>query len=266
MLNLMIVLALAICVEGSSRSCAIDKVLVSVPVNSEHNRLAVDIRALSHCHKDDTVAKILETAEVQRSQGKAAIVPLLAKPRTGGGAYEKSCRSGVLRSIITVGEEEGKAASTGTPSSLHGDLDLLLCFCSLAGTFITDVTQVGEFLVEGARRDGMYFNEWDVHQFNDYGTRMCKEFRRRAIAHCMSSTNSLATCVVAFDNIAALVQHNSHKTPRGRLDHTGHFIDTMIAREKGCAATREENSEHDLPHEITIGTTVLLHTVNIMYY
>ena len=38
MLTLMIVLASAICVEGSSRSCAIDKVLVSVPANSEQKR------------------------------------------------------------------------------------------------------------------------------------------------------------------------------------------------------------------------------------
>ena len=46
LLTLMIVLALSICVEGSSRSYAIDKVLVSVPLSLGQTHLAVEVRAL----------------------------------------------------------------------------------------------------------------------------------------------------------------------------------------------------------------------------
>ena len=77
---------------------------------------------------------------------KQTCVKILTNKRSGlvvGGAYGDSCRSGVLQFMKTVGAD--------TPSSLQGDLDLLLCFCSVAGTFITDVAQDGEFLAEGVR-------------------------------------------------------------------------------------------------------------------
>ena len=61
LLTPMIVLALAICVEGSSRSYAIDKVLVSVPLSLGQTHLAVEVRALGHCQMDKSVVKILKT-------------------------------------------------------------------------------------------------------------------------------------------------------------------------------------------------------------
>ena len=61
LLTPMIVLALSICVEGSSRSYAIDKVLVSVPLSLGQTHLAVEVRALGHCQMDKSVVKILKT-------------------------------------------------------------------------------------------------------------------------------------------------------------------------------------------------------------
>jgi len=61
LLTPMIVLALSICVEGSSRSYAIDKVLVSVPLSLGQTHLAVEVGALGHCQMDKSVVKILKT-------------------------------------------------------------------------------------------------------------------------------------------------------------------------------------------------------------
>ena len=76
LLTLMIVLALAICVEGSSRSYAIDKVLVSVPLSLGQTHLVVEVRALGHCQMDKSVVKILKT-QVFKLSGKLVILNLV---------------------------------------------------------------------------------------------------------------------------------------------------------------------------------------------
>ena len=91
----MIVLALAMSAAESLRLCAIDKVLVSLPTRSEQNQLVVDIRALSDCHMNESVAKILKTAEVQSTIGETTMLKMLTDKRSGvegGGAYRGSCR------------------------------------------------------------------------------------------------------------------------------------------------------------------------------
>ena len=121
------------------------------------------------------------------------------------------------------------------------DMSLLICFCGLARTFTTEIVQNGNILTNGNSRAKFEFEEWDVHQFNDDGKQMCKEFRRRAISNCMShaigntatgfTTLSLEECISSFDHMSSLVRHNSHKTRRNALDYTKEFVGTMIARE-----------------------------------
>ena len=118
---------------------------------------------------------------------------------------------------------------------------MLLWFCGLARTFTTEIVQNGNILTNGNSRAKFEFEEWDVHQFNDDGKQMCKEFRRRAISNCMShaigntatgfTTLSLEECISSFDHVSSLVRHNSHKTHQGALDYTKEFVGTMIARE-----------------------------------
>ena len=121
------------------------------------------------------------------------------------------------------------------------DMSLLICFCGLARTFTTEIVQNGNILTNGNSRAKFEFEEWDVHQFNDDGKQMCKEFRRRAISNCMShaigntatgfTALSLEECISSFDHVSSLVRHNSHKTRRNALDYTKKFVGTMIARE-----------------------------------
>ena len=57
-------------------------------------------------------------------------------------------------------------------------LIMLICFCGLARTFTTEIVQNGNILTDGnPRAEFELFEEWDVHQFNDDGMQMCKEFR-----------------------------------------------------------------------------------------
>ena len=111
------------------------------------------------------------------------------------------------------------------------DMSLLICFCGLARTFTTEIVQNGNILTDGnPRAEFELFEEWDVHQFNDDGKQMCKEFRRRAISNCMShaigntatgfTTLSLEECISSFDHVSSLVRHNSHKTRQDALDYT----------------------------------------------
>ena len=92
---------------------------------------------------------------------------------------------------------------------------MLICFCGLARTFTTEIVQNGNILTDGnPRAEFELFEEWDVHQFNDDGMQMCKEFRRRAISNCMSHTIgntemgstdlSLTECIsaLAFDHVS----------------------------------------------------------------
>ena len=56
----------------------------------------------------------------------------------------------------------------------------------MARTFTTEIVQDGNILTDGNSRNEFNFVESDVHQFNGDGTRVCTEFRRRAISNCMS--------------------------------------------------------------------------------
>ena len=216
----MLLLVLSVVLLGRARaagtsasSCPLDKVLIS-----NGDSILVDVRALGHCHQHANVADILKTASVRRSSGQVSMVSRLTH-WDHDGPYENSCRKGIVGSIRSS-EDNGVVA----------DMSLLICFCGLARTFTTEIVQNGNILTNGNSRAKFEFEEWDVHQFNDDGKQMCKEFRRRAISNCMShaigntatgfTTLSLEECISSFDHVSSLVRHNSHKTRQDALDYT----------------------------------------------
>ena len=180
--------------------------------------MLVDVQALGHCHYDTGVANILKTASAGRSKGQTTMLSQLTQGRKRG-AYRNSCRKGIVESIRSS-EDNGVIAK----------MSLLICFCGLARTFTTEIVQNGNILTDGDSRSDFRFKEWDVHQFNDDGKQMCKEFRRRAISNCMShaigntatgfTALSLEECISSFDHVSSLVRHNSHKTRQDALDYT----------------------------------------------
>ena len=127
--------------------------------------------ALGQCHHKANVADILKTASVKRSSGQVSMVRALTHG-TNNGPYRNSCRNGILKSISSSGD-----------GGVVAHINMVLCFCALAKTFTTEIVQNGNILTDGNSRAEFDFNERDVHQFNDDGMQMCKEFRRRAISN-----------------------------------------------------------------------------------
>ena len=171
------------------------------------------------------------------------------------GPYRNSCRNGIWQSI-----------RSSVDNSVVADMTMLICVCGLAGTFTTEIVQNGNILTDGnPRAEFELFEEWDVHQFNDDGTQMCKEFRRRAISNCMShaigntatgfARLSLQECISAFDHVTRLVQHNSHKTRQGAPDYTKQFVDTMIAWETSMLGLHRASMRAPLPQGGVPGQT-----------
>ena len=222
----MLLLALSVLLLGTARaagtsvsSCTLQKVL---KLNGQS--ISVDVRALSHCHRNVTVADIMRTASAERRKGQATVLSQLTQSRNKG-AYENSCREGIMKSI-----------RSSKDNSVVAHMSLLICFCGLARTFTTEIVQNGNILTDGNPRAEFEFDEYDVHQFNDDGMQMCKEFRRRAISNCMShaigntatgfTTLSLEECISSFDHVSSLVRHNSHKTRMHTRSH--HYTPTHI--------------------------------------
>ena len=183
----MLLLALSVVLLGTARaagtsasSCSLDKVLISNTVDAGAAGAPptiVDVRAVGHCHQNANVADILKTASVRRSSGQVSMVSRLTQSRNKEGAYKRSCRKGIWQSIRFSGD-----------INVVADMSMLVCFCALARTFVTDIVRDGNSLIDGDNRGEFEFVGRDKHQFNDDGTQMCKEFRRRAISNCMSHT------------------------------------------------------------------------------
>ena len=109
-------------------------------------------------------------ASVKRSSGQVSMVSRLTHG-SNNGPYRNSCRNGMWQSIRSSGDN-----SAG--NSVIADMIMLICFCGLARTFTTEIVQNGNILTDGnPRAEFELFEEWDVHQFNDDGMQMCKEFR-----------------------------------------------------------------------------------------
>ena len=149
----MLLLALSVALLGTARaagtsvsSCPLDKVLIQ-----NGNSIVVDVRALGHCHNHKNVTSILKTASVKRSRGQIAMSTRLTHGRHKG-AYENSCRKGIVKSIRSS-EDNGVVA----------DVSLLICFCGLARTFTTEIVQNGNILTDGNPRAGFEFNEYVEH-------------------------------------------------------------------------------------------------------
>ena len=127
-----------------------------------------------------------------------------------------------------------------------------MCFCQLAGGFDTHVVlQDDGHLIDGGMRVERSEKQdiFNTHEFNGHGIGMCKEFRRRALANCVRSTDSgtgfvatstsqdrLSRCMSYFDHLAGLVKYNSNATPKSFTPvFTQHWsksvIDDMISRE-----------------------------------
>jgi len=172
------------------------------------------------------------------------------------GPYKDSCRKGIVKSI-----------RSSEDNSVVADMSLLICFCGLARTFTTEIVQNGNILTDGNPRAEFEFDEYDVHQFNDNGMQICKEFRRRAISNCMShaigntatgfTDLSLEECISSFDHMSSLVRFKSHITHQGALDYTEQFVDTMIARETVMLGLHRENMRAPLLDGTTGGRTAL---------
>ena len=253
----MLLLALSVVLLGTARaagtsvsSCPLDKVLIQ-----NGNSIVVDVRALGHCHNHEAVAHILKTASVKRSRGQITMSTYLTHSRHKG-PYRDSCRKGIVKSIRSFED-----------NSVVADMSLLICFCGLARAFTTEIVQNGNILTDGNPRAEFEFDEYDVHQFNDDGMQMCKEFRRRAISNCMShaigntatgfTDLSLEECISSFDHVSSLVRFNSHITHQGALDYTEQFVDTMIARETVMLGLHCENMRAPLLDGTILGRTPL---------
>ena len=220
-----LLLALSVVLLGTARaagtsasSCPLDKVLIS-----NGDSILVDVRALGHCHQHADVADILKTASVRRSSGQVSMVSRLTQNRNDG-PYRNSCRNGIWQSI-----------RSSVDNSVVADMTMLICVCGLAGTFTTDIVQNGNILTDGNPRAEFEFEEWNVHQFNDDGTQMCKEFRRRAISNCMSHTignTEMGFC--SIDRMSSRMVRRSvstaSRTLRTRLRADGFFLFGVLDR------------------------------------
>lgn len=225
----------------ASSSCTIDDVLVEASVEGNiqtdgARTTEVDVRALASCHNHDATKVTLKTAN---PQGSPSMRVLLTHPDYGQ-PYRRSCRAGLLTSIYT------KGGSDGGDNKIHAKIELLLCFCQLGGGFDTDVIfHQGHYLVDGNARVDRTGNldVFDTHEFNEDGLTMCKELRRRALAHCIralddqsSASQKLPTCMSLFDHLAGLVKHESHITrtafkPVFEKNWPTSLIDDLIAHE-----------------------------------
>ena len=173
----------------ASTLCTIDNVLVEGSVDTSGVSMTeVNVRALGHCHNNDTVATILKTANTKKVGKTASMHTQLTTANLKyGSPYRRSCRDGLLKSIYT--KDGGQDGDGQSANKVQAPITLLMCFCQLGGGFDTDVVfQDGGYLVDGDMRVERSGNEdiFDAHGFNNHGIGMCKEFRRCTVANCMS--------------------------------------------------------------------------------
>ena len=165
----------------ATRSCTIDNVLVEGSVDTSGVSMTeVNVRALGHCHNNDTVATILKTANTEKVRKTASMHAQLTTNNLKYGApYRRSCRDGLLKSIYT--KDGGQDGDGQSANKVQAPITLLMCFCQLGGGFDTDVVfQDGGYLVDGdmrVERSGKG-DVTDTHEFNNHEIGMCKEFRR----------------------------------------------------------------------------------------
>jgi hypothetical protein len=182
-----------------------------------------------------------------------------------GQPYRRSCRAGLLTSIYT------KGGTDGGDNKIHAKIELLLCFCQLGGGFDTDVIfHQGHYLVDGNARVDRTGNldVFDTHEFNEDGLTMCKELRRRALAHCIralddqsSASQKLPTCMSLFDHLAGLVKHESHITrtafkPVFEKNWPTSLIDDLIAHETATLGLHHASMRAPLPQGGEPGRTL----------
>ena len=170
-----------------SALCTIDNVLVEGSVDTAGvSTTEVNIRALGHCHNNDTVATILKEANAKREGNSASMYSRLSH-HDYNAPYGRSCRKGILKSIYA--KDSGQDSNTQSAKRVQAPITLLVCFCQLGGGFDTDVVlQDGGYLVDGdvrVERSGKG-DVTDTHEFNNHEIGMCKEFRRCTVANCMS--------------------------------------------------------------------------------
>ena len=100
---LMLILAGRLDPTVASTLCTIDNVLVEGIVDTSGVSMTeVNVRALGHCHNNDTVATILKTANTKKVGKTASMHTQLTTANLKyGSPYRRSCRDGLLKSIYT---------------------------------------------------------------------------------------------------------------------------------------------------------------------
>ena len=264
----------------ASTLCTIKNVLVEGSVDTAGvSTTEVNVRALGHCHNNDTVATILKTANTEKVRKTASMHAQLTTINLKYGApYRRSCRKGLLKSIYTKDGDQGSDGQSA--NRVQAPITVLLCFCQLGGGFDTDVIfqdssylQDGGYLVDGDMRveRSRDLDIFDTHEFNNHGIGMCKEFRRRALANCVRSGSQelpsapeerLHKCMSYFDLLAGLVKYNSHATPTSfkplfKQHWPKSLIDDMISREISVLGLHHASMREALPKDTPTGRTAL---------
>ena len=254
----------------ASALCTIDNVLVEGSVDTAGvSTTEVNIRALGHCHNNDTVATILKEANAKREGNSASMYSRLSH-HDYNAPYRRSCRKGILKSIYE--KDSGQDSNTQSANRVQAPITVLMCFCQLGGGFDTDVIfQDSSYLVDGdvrVKRSGDV-DIFNTHEFNNHGIGMCKEFRRRALANCVRSGSQelpsapeerLHKCMSYFDHLAGLVKYNSHATPTSfkpvfKQHWPDSLIDDMISREISVLGLYHASMREALPKDTPTGRT-----------
>ena len=112
----------------ASTLCTIDNVLVEGSVDTSGVSMTeVNVRALGHCHNNDTVATILKTANTKKVGKTASMHTQLTTANLKyGSPYRRSCRDGLLKSIYTKdGGQDGDGQSANKVQA-HNATDVFL--------------------------------------------------------------------------------------------------------------------------------------------
>ena len=107
----------------ASTLCTIDNVLVEGSVDTSGVSMTeVNVRALGHCHNNDTVATILKTANPENS---VSMQTRLTHHKYGA-LYGRSCRDGLFKSIYT--KDGGQDGDGQSANKVQAPITLLVCF------------------------------------------------------------------------------------------------------------------------------------------
>ena len=104
--------------------CTIDNVLVEGSVDTAGViTTEVNVRALGHCHNNNTVATILKEANPENS---VSMQTRLTHHKYGA-LYGRSCRDGLFKSIYT--KDGGQDSDGQSTKKVQALITLLMCFC-----------------------------------------------------------------------------------------------------------------------------------------